>query len=272
MTDHPKMPRIIRNPYGKKAPSIPPISTKPLFGAPTVDANTTATEIIPTHANSNDRLSSALEPSTTSEESGLSGLEATKHNGPMSISLQPWERLPSQNLSFGSAEILSIAECVEHAKLYHQQGMSVRCTGILQEVAEDNPLVGGREYPNACLWVRLSDPLHAFGQTLGKTMRPPELWVLFVTPEFTGLIRKTRVGDPVTVLGELVTPTASHEFCLRARLWIPVAPTTNLALQREALLMRRRFLLSNSTFASMARPEEKDAVLRPGCGPPPYAL
>lgn len=42
-----------------------------------------------------------------------------------------WERLPSKNLSFGSAEILTVDECVRHSALY--QGRAVRVTGQLHQ-------------------------------------------------------------------------------------------------------------------------------------------
>jgi hypothetical protein len=42
-----------------------------------------------------------------------------------------WQRLPSQNLSFGSSEILTVDECITHATLY--QGRSIRTTGLLQQ-------------------------------------------------------------------------------------------------------------------------------------------
>lgn len=51
--------------------------------------------------------------------------------------LAHWERLPSRNLSFTSAEVLTITECLKEgqsiAKLYCGQGRSVRITGILDQ-------------------------------------------------------------------------------------------------------------------------------------------
>jgi hypothetical protein len=189
----------------------------------------------------------------------------------MSISLQPWQRLPSQSLSFGSAEILSVTECVQHAALYHQHGRSMRCTGAIQESLPDYPTVGKvASCPPPCLSVRLSDPLHGLlsGSSRNVNARAttepsPQLWIVFRTPEQTGTVRTTRLGSAVTVLGEPL-PLESGDWALQVRLCLPVPPTANLALQWQALLLRRRHLIATTTTS------EPDAVLWAGCGPPPY--
>jgi len=222
--------------------------------------NTSKTGIPSTSAssvsNSENTANASVNPSTT-----------TSYSGPISVSLPPWQRLPSQNLSFGAAEILSVTECLQHAKLYHMHGRSIRCTGVIQEVLTHPPKKDGLVQNSPCLSVCLSDPL--YHQHPSAKDNGASLWALFMTPEQTAVIRKTGVGCPVTVLGEPVessfTPPGS--WALRVRLCLPVAPTTNLALQWEALLLRRRHL--QSTLRSTEVAAQGD-VPRAGCGPPPY--
>jgi hypothetical protein len=54
-----------------------------------------------------------------------------KYNKSGSSDSMYWQRLPSQNLSFGSSEILTVDECITHATLY--QGRSIKTTGLLQQ-------------------------------------------------------------------------------------------------------------------------------------------
>jgi hypothetical protein len=70
-------------------------------------------------------------------------------------------RLPSQNLSFGAAEILSVSECLLHAQVYHQQ--SVRVTGILTSYHQccNNPQeqTSGFSFSPLMMCLHLKDPL-----------------------------------------------------------------------------------------------------------------
>lgn len=363
-----KKPRI-RNPYGKKASSsLPPLSQKALYGLPSFPSQSTLdrsrfppdnddmnladgtrnssfssisssnvhsgnTAVAAQHDKPTGRENSAV--TTTTESSSTT----TAYAGPLSVSLPPWQRLPTQSLSFGSAEILSVAECLRHAHLYHEHGRSIRCTGILEQVVADHPhsttpttpattwgsyiQVANSRLP--CLCVALSDPLANFNkhnnnidkynsmaESTSKILhnndtvdndedsKPPPLpsssssssstealfWAVFITPEQTGIIHSTTVGSPVTVMGEVVPleescrpcMTASmsrqhqqqqptQKWALRVRLCIPVASTTNLALQWKALLLRRRHLLS----ATLSLPSsDANVPPRAGCGPPPY--
>ena len=75
---------------------------------------------------------------------------------------ETWQRrLPSYNLSFGSAEILTVTECVQHADLYN--GQSVRVTGILVEhhlhspsprIIEETPGASGFATTMMCLHIK----------------------------------------------------------------------------------------------------------------------
>ena len=84
-------------------------------------------------------------PAEPEKENNLSTtLDETKEEGPTNASnntastplstpnagLAFWERLPSNNLTFGSAEILTVEECVKHKDLY--RGRGVRVTGLLR--------------------------------------------------------------------------------------------------------------------------------------------
>ena len=75
---------------------------------------------------------------TNAKKSGTASAFKTPRTHGNTEPQQPpyWERLPSRNVSFTSAEILTITECLKEdqyiAKLYYEEGRSVRVTGILQ--------------------------------------------------------------------------------------------------------------------------------------------
>jgi hypothetical protein len=46
------------------------------------------------------------------------------------INMPMWQRLPSRNLSFQSAEILTVTECLQHTNLSSYLDRSVRLTGL----------------------------------------------------------------------------------------------------------------------------------------------
>ena len=66
-----------------------------------------------------------------SEEKTKSPDNVTRSTTSSTSDLNYWQRLPTQTISFGSAEILSVEECITHTSLY--KGRSIRTTGILQE-------------------------------------------------------------------------------------------------------------------------------------------
>lgn len=87
--------------------------------------------------------------------------------------LAHWERLPSRNVSFSPAEILTITECLKDgqsiAKLYYEEGRSVRVTGILEERStrfEDGRIGGGEQVLVVELEVR--DPMTATTQAAAE--------------------------------------------------------------------------------------------------------
>jgi single-stranded DNA-binding protein len=68
------------------------------------------------------------EQSVSDEKKGdqISAESSIPNNG-----LEYWERLPSKNLTFGSAEILTVEECIKYRDLY--KGRAVRVTGQLRQ-------------------------------------------------------------------------------------------------------------------------------------------
>ena len=301
MRQHKKKQRTIRNPYQKRPSLLPPISTKPIYGISAVaqasannsshvaaalslkappSTTTTASAAAATSPPSHDTNQLALDNTTNPQQSTNDTFSTSTYQGAVSISLPPWQRLPSRNLSFGSAEILSITECVRGGAAALYQGRSIRCTGVLKQV-----VMGQQEGANAqhtilsCvspppfLAVRLSDPLHRHNDRNTKEPNGPQLWVIFPTFDATAAIHATPVGSAVTVLGEPVPLKHPHgEWGLCARLSLTVAPTTNLALEWQALQLRRRYLLSNSVVCNRQQERNNDhkEVLQAGCGPPPY--
>lgn len=88
-----------------------------------------------------------------------------------------WERLPSRNLSLGSAEILTVDECVRHSALY--QGRAVRVTGQLHQ----RTFVGGGDTatPRQVL-LELIDPCSIAQQPRATPVKPSTTPSTPVTP------------------------------------------------------------------------------------------
>jgi hypothetical protein len=88
--------------------------------------------------------------STTKEQPPVPGTTATGGGG---ADVPYWERLPSRNLSFGPAEILTVTECIDHASLY--RGRCVRVTGILHR----RSYLPGEGTDDLVVQLELKDPL-----------------------------------------------------------------------------------------------------------------
>lgn len=290
---------IIRNPYAKKSSSsAPPISKKPIYGlmeTMTEDStvavgNLGSLEDAFSHGVEDDPADNGISKATTrsttdsavttadshmklpSQPTDHVNTSSTQARRPMSRSLPLWERLPSRNLSFGSAEMLSVTECIQHAALYNAHGRSIRCTGVVEEIIINAPKthspVTSQQLPH--LSVRLSDPLRGVGSHCpkGNTDEAASLWALLTTTDQTAVVYDTGVGRPITVVGEPV-PSHKEGWTLRVRLCLPVAATASLALQWEALCRRRRFLQQQCTTTVEAVGDD-DEVPMAGWGPPPY--
>jgi len=147
-------PTTIRNPYASKRPTGDTLdqnsgtSGSSTLLASQVDTATdgsfsrqTATSLTcnsrpePPKTNENEPAVSCLDnkvlddPSKGANDDKSAGPLVPKQASTKSGDLAYWERLPSRNLSFGSAEILTVTECIQHARLY--QDRSVRVTGLL---------------------------------------------------------------------------------------------------------------------------------------------
>jgi hypothetical protein len=166
----------VHNPYANKRPAVtlkdPPKGTPLLFLSskePTTVAysaavatsdqirgisNNTPSDIRVQHE---DPPSGALAPvkatkATPPPPPPPAGAAATATN--VSSTYTPyWERMPSRSLSFGSAEILTVTECLEHAALYHN--LSVRVTGLVHR----RSFLPGWGPADVIVQLELKDPL-----------------------------------------------------------------------------------------------------------------
>ena len=111
-------PTTIRNPYAARRPSLGGLKTS------SNPANSSSSA-------SSSKLASERAPAPTA----LDGNLKQQPQQVQSTELEYWERLPSRNVSFSPAEVLTISECIKDhyriAKLYYQEGRSVRITGLL---------------------------------------------------------------------------------------------------------------------------------------------
>lgn len=127
----------VKNPYAQKK-ALPEISNKPihLFSStsdhvvPQQAENGSTNEQATPFSKPKDSAFSAKEASS-SEQSDLNRMPAQSTSKPSlnDGQLPLWQRLPSRNLTFGPAEILTVEEFAQHGHLY--VGRSVRVTGKL---------------------------------------------------------------------------------------------------------------------------------------------
>lgn len=153
------------------------------------------------HDNQPHATSASTAPESTScanetnieEKKEDEGTSSKSKQAAPSFGLSYWERLPSKNLSFGPAEILTVDECVRHAELYCNK--SVRVTGQLHQrsFVADNSSV-----PNQVLIELIdpipSDPLHSTDKTPPTKARSHSLSVRTPT-----VARSSLVETPDTV-------------------------------------------------------------------------
>jgi hypothetical protein len=169
MEEAPKRPFPIHNPYANKRSRFSLETTmsnveteKTIEIAKKVVENPYNKQLLPekrdeysnksdNHANNENEKSSAL-PLQQQQP-------ATMPSKPIpQSSLTPatsfWERLPSRNVSFGSAEILTVTECIQHAALY--QNRAIRVTGLLHQ---RRFLPGANDDDELIVQLELLDPL-----------------------------------------------------------------------------------------------------------------
>ncbi|CAB9531778.1 expressed unknown protein [Seminavis robusta] len=167
---------------------------------------------------------------------------------PMSVSLPIWKRLPSNMISFGAAEILTISEIGRHGGLYSIANRPIRTTGVLRHrihhgnstevslVLED-PLAklavkerGGLQTPATTNRKKMKGRRISFGptrttsliaKTPGTVAKTPSTTVVTTQPPQStstsnrrpslGMPRHNRTPLLVTP-GGLKTPAASRSF------------------------------------------------------------
>jgi hypothetical protein len=199
--------------------------------------------------------------------------------------LEYWERLPSRNLSFGSAEILTVDECLTHASLYQQR--AVRVTGLLKErgFLDDKTVVLELIHPvpsnnhnkkrssttprssskkSSLLRQKRKRPWFAMTTTTKPATTAmkaaPETLTLKVLVDVTMEPLSTLVvGSLVMVIG-----TLTNEGTIQARLLQRVQHSMDMTFYTNALKARRKLIHQRH------QTKQEGEVIIQGCGPPPY--
>ena len=162
---------MIRNPYSIKRPTTtitdPPRSTPQPFTSSIVSTSiVTKTTLAESsvHAASDGSVNRKDLPmhsegptvdivQPAANNAGAGSATAATNTSSSSTHTPYWERLPSRNVSFGSAEILTVTECIEHAPLYENR--SVRVTGLVHH----RSFLPGRGPDDVIIQLELKDPL-----------------------------------------------------------------------------------------------------------------
>jgi hypothetical protein len=170
--------KVVSNPYAFKKTG-PQLSMKPLHEAPSTTTKTTPTTTAVLEAPAT-APTTALELSTNDAAeyntivqghptSAFSDKEAATTDTVVAtvstsggINMPMWQRLPSRNLSFQSAEILTVTECLQHTNLSVYADRSVRVTGsILERLVHSNSDNAVNNTDTNMVSLVLSDPLAA---------------------------------------------------------------------------------------------------------------
>lgn len=186
--------------------------------------------------------------------------------------LEYWERLPSRNLSFGSAEVLTVDECIKHASVYKNR--AVRVTGILKDrhwKEERVVLELIHPVPNKQLKkrVRALRPSSFLQQKRKRpwfsTMATNNSKAVETVPKTLNVIAeptmeelsKLVVGSFVMVIGFM-----SDSGNIQARL-LQHIQRMDMNFYTNALKARRKRIYHRIE-------EKEDGQMLQGCGPPPY--
>jgi hypothetical protein len=210
---------IVYNPYAKKKP-LPEISRKPLQGlsthaAPAEDTSSlealSSSVFIPSSRPEDLIRPASLSRATTSSSSeeaiGNPWLVASERLGtpaaagstlPVgnSISLPLWQRLPSETISFGSAEILTVPEICQRFRnnsIDGQPGKSIRVTGVL---------VHRYVHADASISLVLRDPL----ANLNETRRPSSI---LKRPRPSSSRSTAAKAQPITPAVRIIAPATT---------------------------------------------------------------
>jgi hypothetical protein len=246
--------RPFNNPYAqKRAP--PELCRKPLYNVPAYSADEDEDEQPP--------FETTTRPPVVATNASTSSTTSNATITASSINLPQWQRLPSKNLSFGSCEILSVKECMNHGESFK----SVRVTGVLLErhvnndatvslklgdpcsislspPKEKTPLTRKRQWPGTA---QKATSTSTTSTTPAKSENQACIWVR-ANPLHVS-VDHSIIGDLVLVMGEMQQETSGN--IIQARI-LRNANGTNMKLQHNALMARRNLLKGNSQ----------------GCGPP----
>lgn len=150
----------MRNPYAAKLPAVT-LKDRPKPAPQPFPSSKEVTAVPPVLGAAERKVESIDPPIRAQGPTGVplkpAAAEAagseTKNTTSYSTYTPYWERLPSRNLSFGSAEILTVTECLVHSTLY--QNKPVRVTGLVHR----RSFLPGRGPDNVIVQLELKDPL-----------------------------------------------------------------------------------------------------------------
>jgi hypothetical protein len=267
----------VRNPYGKPKPTLPQqeqVENAADVPLPNVPQHQEQKQAPPQPA--------ATTPQPDNKEN-ISVQASSSHN-------KYWTRRPSNTISIGAAEILTVPECCQHASLYQEK--QVRVTGILRqrtateegeiilELADPlGPSKPSRVPPATTAtttpthrspWLRPKRRSVGLGGLKRPAVKPaaPCIRVL-ANPRHVARLETLVQGTLVMVMGQLVvagtsTTTAPPRFVLEARL-VQSVQNSDMTMYVNALKARRRLVHQQQNHQ-----QEESYMLLLGCGPPPY--
>lgn len=187
----------LHNPYAKKKP-LPQISRKPLIGLSSQSHPDSFDETTPSqqplisasreesskHKEFSESLSRAtssaggvpLQDKSSEHASDKTHLAAVSFTEGNSINLPLWQRLPSETISFGSAEILTVPELSQRfrSSVDGQYSKSVRVTGVVRY---------RYVHADASISLVLGDPLAVLNETRRKIHTPKQTLPNSLIPE-----------------------------------------------------------------------------------------
>ncbi len=277
----PSRPAAIRNPYaiGRTTASVRACTS--INGSSSNNINITVSKSI-----SGSKIASKL-ASDEKEAASLANNSKAIQQQQQQNELAYWERLPSRNVSFKPAEILTVQECLQCSKLYCEENQSVRITGILEHrfVRSDDRIELQLKDPKSTSTAAIAEKARrksgSFSRkSLSGTKRP---WFASTTttktpskqaPQETLTTMLRVIVDPstdclplavagscLTIVGEFLDASSVSARTLA------VVPTTNMVLYEQALRLRRKTMYERYYYNNNSSSQK---MLLQGCGPPPY--
>jgi hypothetical protein len=247
--------RILPNPYAqRKAP--PEIFKEPL----SVDDGPLASE----RSAAPEASRAEADAATVDQSAAGSTAATTDPSVTRSSDLPPWERLPSRNLSFTSAEIVTVSELCQngqHRRGDGEEARSVRVLGVLTH---------RHVHSDASVSLVLKDPLaqHKGTPTLKAAVKPPPQSSLrpsrFQRPQPASSAASLPNSRPVSIM-KPTTPATGPASALLKSTPNPLSAasataSTTASVPREA---------SRTTATPMVRSMIRPQPLRSRSAPPP---